>query len=203
MTYPCISARLTVTVFLACLGASFGLTLFPMAPDAAPGTDAHAFKHPAPVLLVQAPGQPMAKPTTSAPIRVGDLTVGGAFTREPPKGARVAGGYMTITNGGGVPDRLIGGSAPFAKRFEVHEMAMDGGMMKMRELPNGIEIKPGEAVEFKPGGFHVMFLDLTAAPVTGKPVKAKLRFERAGEVEIEFAVVPASSGGAPKGQHHH
>jgi periplasmic copper chaperone A len=142
-------------------------------------------------------------PATQSPAtKAGDITIAGAFTREPPNGARVAGGFMTITNAGPMPDRLIGGNAAFAKRFEVHEMAMDGGMMKMRELPKGLEIKPGEKVDLRPGGYHVMFLDLTEAPVAGKPLKVKLRFEKAGEVEIDFAVVPMGAG-APKSQHQH
>jgi periplasmic copper chaperone A len=141
-------------------------------------------------------------PPATKTVRVGDIVIDAAFTRQPPKGARVAGGYMTISNSGSTPDRLIGGSAPFAKRFEVHEMSMDGGMMKMRELPKGLEIKPGEKVELKPGGYHVMFMDLIEAPAPGKPLKAKLRFETAGEVEIELVVQPAAGGAAKPHAHH-
>lgn len=172
---------------------------------AAPGADPHALKHPAPVLLVQAPGPAHGQAAThmeQPPVKVGALTISGAFTRQPPKGARVAGGFLTVVNGGAEIDRLVGGSATFAKRFEVHEMAMDGGMMKMRELPKGLEIKPGEKVELKPGGYHLMFLDLVMPPAPGQPVKAKLRFEKAGEVEVEFAVLPMTEG-APKGAHQH
>ncbi len=58
---------------------------------------------------------------------------------------------MTITNAGSMPDRLIGGTFPMAGRFEVHEMAVTDGVMRMRELAKGLEIKPGETVELKPG----------------------------------------------------
>ena len=75
------------------------------------------------------------------------------------RGAQVAGGYLKITNNGNEADRLIGGSAASPARFEVHEMAMESGVMKMRQV-NGLEIKPGETVELKPGGMHVMFMDL-------------------------------------------
>jgi periplasmic copper chaperone A len=227
MTHLRIRARRGIAITLAGLGAALTLAadtalandiaagimlVLPTVQDstrgvnartevAAPGADGQFLKHPAPVLLIQAPGQPIL-PTTSAPIKAGDLTIAGAFTREPPKGARVAGGFLTISNGGSTSDRLIGGSAVFAKRFEVHEMAMEGGMMKMRELPSGLEIKPGEKVELKPGGYHVMFMDLTDAPAAGKPVKVKLRFEKAGDVEVEFVVV-APGTGAPKTQHQH
>lgn len=133
--------------------------------------------------------------------KLGDLVITSASVRQPPKGARVAGGYMKITNTGKDPDRLIGGGAAFAKRFEVHEMAMEGGVMKMRELPTGLEIRPGATIELKPGGYHLMFMDLTEAPTPGKPTKIKLRFEKAGEIELDMTVTPAS--GADTGHKHH
>ena len=63
---------------------------------------------------------------------------------------------MKITNTGTTPDRLVGGATEVAKRFEIHEMSMDGGVMKMRELANGLEIPPGATVELKPGSYHLM-----------------------------------------------
>jgi hypothetical protein len=141
-------------------------------------------------------------PAASTPsIRHGDLVLTAPFTREPPKGARVAGGFLKITNTGTQPDRLIGGSAPFAKRFEVHEMAVVDGVMRMREVAKGIEIKPGETVELKPGGLHVMYMDITEAPVEGHTVKTTLRFQRAGAIEIDVPVVPGAGGGGKGGGH--
>src|SRR5687768_13006353 len=78
------------------------------------------------------------------------LQVTGAWARATPKGAQVGGGYLKITNKGSAPDRLISGSSPVAGKFELHEMSMSGGIAKMRELTNGIEIKPGETIELKP-----------------------------------------------------
>ena len=103
---------------------------------------------------------------------------------------------MKITNNGKEPDRLIGGTVPFASRFEVHEMAVEGGMMKMRQLSKGLEIKPGETVELKPGGYHVMFMDLTSGLKEGEAMKGTLVFEKAGTVEVEYRVGPIG-GGAP------
>lgn len=143
----------------------------------------------------------VAQTPSAAIIKAGDLVISAPSVRQPPKGARVAGGFMKITNTGTIPDRLVDGSAGFAKRFEVHEMAMDGGVMKMRELPKGLEIKPGETVELKPGGFHLMFLDVTNAPTPGTSAKVKLRFERAGEIEIDMFVTPAAA--AVPGDHKH
>ena len=77
---------------------------------------------------------------------VGALKIHDPWARATPKGAQVGGAYMTITNTGTTADRLIGGSTAVAKGFEVHEMSLANGVMKMRELPNGLEIKPGEIV---------------------------------------------------------
>jgi copper(I)-binding protein len=134
-------------------------------------------------------------------IKHGDLLITAPWTRQPPDGARVAGGYMRITNTGKVSDRLIGGSAPFAKRFEVHEMAMANGVMKMRELANGLEIKPGETVELKPGGYHVMFMDIEARPEAGKTVKTTLKFEKAGEITLDVPVIAPSAGAGSAHKH--
>ena len=105
------------------------------------------------------------------------------------KGASVGGGYMKITNNGTAPDRLIGGSSPIAGRFEVHEMSMDNGVMRMRPLKDGLEIKPGQTVELKPGSFHVMFVDLKEPIKEGDRVKGTLVFEKAGTVDVEYVAV--------------
>ena len=143
-----------------------------------------------------------APAASSAAVKVGDLVLVAPWTRQPPDGARVAGGFLKITNNGKTSDRLVGGSAPFAKRFEVHEMAMADGVMKMRELTKGLEIKPGETVELKPGSYHVMYMDITERPKTGTSVKTTLKFEKAGDVTIDVPVVaPGQSGAAPKLHH--
>lgn len=135
----------------------------------------------------------MAKPE----YRAGDIVVRQPWTRATPKGAPVGGGYLSITNTGKAPDRLTGGSFDLAGRFEIHEMAVTGGIMKMRHLPNGLEIKPGQTVELKPSGYHLMFMKLKAPIVTGKPVKGSLVFEKAGRMDLEFAVAPIGSTKAP------
>ena len=112
------------------------------------------------------------------------------WTRVTPPGAKVAAGFMTITNTGSQADRLVGGSVSLAKRIEVHEMSMKDGVMRMNEVANGIEIAPGATVVLKPGGYHLMFLGLTAAPKQGEPVKGKMKFEKAGEMAVEFTVAP-------------
>lgn len=136
--------------------------------------------------------------------KVGNLQISQPWTRATPKGAAVAGGYLKITNTGTTPDRLLGGATDVAKRFEVHEMSMDGGVMKMRELSSGLEIAPGATVELKPGGYHIMMMNLSKPLAKGERVKASLNFEKAGKADVEFAVeaVGASAGGSEMKHNH-
>jgi copper(I)-binding protein len=132
---------------------------------------------------------------------VGTIQIANPWARATPRGADIAGAYMTIRNAGPAPDRLIGGSTAVASRFELHQMLMDRGIMKMRPVDGGLEIKPGQAVEFKPGSFHVMLVGLKRPLEKGQRVKATLEFEQAGKVDIEYVVeaIGAAGGPAPKG----
>jgi periplasmic copper chaperone A len=132
---------------------------------------------------------------------VGTIQIGNPWTRATPKGSTVAGAYMTITNKGSAPDRLLGGSSAVADRFEVHSMVMDGGVAKMRPVDGGLEIKPGETVELKPGGLHVMLTGLKQPLDKGQKVKATLEFAKAGKVEVEYTV--EALGAASPAMHHH
>ena len=131
--------------------------------------------------------------------KLGPLVIDHPWSRATPKGASVAGGYLKITNTGTTPDRLTGGSAEIARRFEIHEMSMDGGVMKMRELANGLEIPAGATVELKPGSYHVMMQGLSRATAKGERVKGSLTFEKAGKIDIEFSV--EAVGGATEHKH--
>lgn len=143
----------------------------------------------------------LTMPAAAQDMTVGTLKISAPWARATPKGASVGGGYMTITNTGTAPERLIGGAAGISSRFEVHEMSMDNGVMRMRELAQGLEIKPGEKVELKPGGYHVMFMDLKQQLMPGQSFKATLQFEKAGKVEVSFAVqgIGAQSPGPAAG----
>ena len=120
--------------------------------------------------------------------KAGSLDIADPWSRATPKGASVAAGYMKITNTGATPDRLISGTAEVAPTFEVHEMTMDNGVAKMRPVKGGLEIKPGETVELKPGSFHVMFVGLKKPLASGDHIKATLVFEKAGKVNVEYDV---------------
>jgi periplasmic copper chaperone A len=150
-----------------------------------------------------APAVAQAPPPPVITYKAGALVIETPWMRQPPDGARVAGGYLRITNTGPTSDRLVSGTAPFAKRLEVHEMSMDGGVMKMRELPQGLEIKPGATVELKPGGLHVMYMDIMDQPKAGDQRKTTLVFEKAGQVDIDVAVVPRSQNTPAAKSHQH
>jgi uncharacterized protein YcnI/copper(I)-binding protein len=133
--------------------------------------------------------------------KVGDITVAAPWTRATPGGAKVAGGYLKVTNNGAAADTLIGGTSDIAGRVEVHEMTMSGGVMRMRPLNDGLEIKPGQTVELTSGGYHLMFMDLKRQLKQGETVKAALQFEKAGKVDVTFSVGAVGGSSAPH-RHH-
>ena len=120
--------------------------------------------------------------------KVGSLEIKHPWTRATPKSASVAGGYMKITNTGTAADRLVSGSSDVASTFEVHEMTMEHDVAKMRPVQGGLEVKPGETVELKPGSLHAMFVGLKKPLTAGEHVKATLTFEKAGKVNVEYDV---------------
>jgi periplasmic copper chaperone A len=130
-------------------------------------------------------------------VKVGSLDISTPWARATPKGAPIGGGYLKITNAGTTADRLLGGSATISGKLEVHQMSMSGGVMKMRPVSGGVEIKPGETVELKPGGMHIMFVGLKQQLQQGQHFKATLQFEKAGTVDVDFSVagIGATSAG--------
>lgn len=150
-------------------------------------------------LFVAACAALVMSPAFAHDYTVGTLKIDHPWARATPKGASVGGGYFKITNTGTAPDRLVSGTSGASKRFEIHEMSVVDGIMKMREMPKGIEIKPGETIEFKPGGYHVMFMDLNRPLTQGDEVKATLKFEKAGPVDVVFKIegIGAQTGGGP------
>ena len=139
----------------------------------------------------------LALSAQAADVMVGKLKISAPWARATPNGAPVGGGYLTITNIGSGPDRLIGGSTAVCKTVEVHEMKMDKGTMKMREMANGLEIKPGQSVTLNPEGYHLMFVGMKHPLKKGEHVKVTLQFAKAGKVDVEFAVegIGAMHGG--------
>ncbi len=139
-----------------------------------------------------------AAPALAQEIKAGDLTIENPWARATPKGAEVGAGYLEIRNNGASSDRLTGGSADFAG-VEIHEMKMEGGVMKMRELKDGLEIPAHGSVKLAPSGFHIMFTGLKRPLVKGETVKATLTFEHAGAVAVDFAVQGVGAAGPGAG----
>jgi copper(I)-binding protein len=139
----------------------------------------------------------VALPAQAEDVTIGMLKISAPWARATPKGASVGGGYMKITNTGTAPDRLVGGSTDIARQFELHEMKMEGNVMKMRPVANGIEIKPGQSVELAPSGYHVMLVGLKQQLMQGDHFKATLEFAKAGKVDVDFTIegIGAQTGG--------
>jgi copper(I)-binding protein len=138
-----------------------------------------------------------ALPAQAEDVTVGGLKISAPWARATPKGASVGGGYLKITNTGTAPDVLVRGSTDISDSFELHEMKMEGNVMKMRPVANGIEIKPGQTVELNPSGYHVMFVELKKQLMPGDRFKATLEFDKAGKVDVDFIVesIGAKTGG--------
>jgi periplasmic copper chaperone A len=116
------------------------------------------------------------------------IGIEGAWARVTPEGAKVGAGYVTLKNTGTLSDRLVSATAPeLAGRVEIHEMAETNGIMTMRAV-TGLEIGAGKSVALKPGGFHIMFLDLKKPLKLGDSVQGTLTFERAGTVAVTYTV---------------
>jgi copper(I)-binding protein len=127
----------------------------------------------------------------------GDIMIEGFWARAMLPNQPVAGGFLTLTNGGDADDRIVKAVSPRAGRMELHEMLMEGDVMKMREVEGGIAIPAGQTVELKPGGLHLMFFDIAERFEEGQTVPVTLTFEKAGEVTLELPVkdMKAMQGG--------
>ena len=142
----------------------------------------------------------IASPASAQDYKLGPLEIAHAWTRATPPTAQAGGGFLTITNKGTTPDRLVAVRSTASDKAEIHEMKMDGNVMRMRELDKGLEIAPGSTVELKPGGYHIMLMGLKAPLAKGTKVPVTLVFEKAGSVDVELAV-EAMGATMPGGKH--
>ena len=110
-----------------------------------------------------------------------------AWGRPSPMMDKAGAVYVVIENKGNVADRLVGASSAAAKMVEVHESYMEAGVMKMRPVA-GVDVPVGGRVELKPGGFHIMLMDLVAPLQTGSKIVVNLRFEKAGEMPVNAEI---------------
>ena len=145
----------------------------------------------------------------------GPIGIENAWTRATAAAQSVGGGFMTIVNAGKADDRLVSASSPVAAEVQIHDMKMEEGVMRMRQLTGGLGVPAGARVELKPRSLHLMFMQLKAPLVAGQTVPVTLQFEKAGSVAVQFRVeamgasAPAATGqqaAAPKqgsAPHHH
>lgn len=117
----------------------------------------------------------------------GDIQVRHPWSRATPPGARTAVGYMEIRNTGAQPDRLIAASTPVASRVEMHVTQRDGEVMRMRQVKD-FEIPARERITLRPGGSHLMLVEIVQPLKKGERFPLTLRFERAGELQVEVEV---------------
>lgn len=141
-----------------------------------------------------------ALPALAHDYKLGSLKIGNPWTRATPPSAQSGGGFLTITNKGTTPDRLVAVRSTASNKTEIHEMRMDGNVMRMRELDKGLEIPPGATVELKPGSYHLMFMELKAPFAKDAKIPATLVFEKAGSVDVELSV--AAMGAASPAMKH-
>jgi copper(I)-binding protein len=120
------------------------------------------------------------------------------WIRATPPGAKIAAGYITIRNKGSQPDRLVGASSPMAAKVQTHVTVKDGEVLRMREV-KGYEIPAKGTFELKPGGAHLMLVDIKQALKEGDKVPVTLKFEKSRDVTVEFLV---SGLAGPPAQHH-
>lgn len=132
--------------------------------------------------------------------KAGDIAIGHPWARATLPNASVGGAYLTLDNRGSEPDRLLGGSSPVAEDVQIHAMEMEGDVMRMRALEEGVPVPAGEEITFAPGALHLMLTGLKEPLVEGSRVPMTLNFEKAGEVDVELAVEGA--GASEDGMDH-
>ena len=169
--------------------------------DTAEGADMPA---PSVTLTAGSADTPAQSGAMAAPaeIRIGDIAITGAFTRATLPNAPVGGGFLTLTNTGAEDDRLVFAESPIARDTQIHEMAMEGDVMKMRQLVDGLVIPAGQSVVLEPGGYHIMFMGLTQALVEGETIPLTLTFEKAGTITIDL-LAGGTAADAPAGHMGH
>jgi periplasmic copper chaperone A len=133
----------------------------------------------------------------------GPISIEKPFSRATPGGSKAGAGYMTIVNKGGQADRLVSVSSPAAGKVEIHEMTMQDGVMKMRELANGLPIEAGKSASLAPHGTHLMMMDLKAPLKEGDKVPLTLNFEKAGKIEVTLDVQAIGAQQPGGGMHMH
>ena len=158
----------------------------------------------------------VAVPAVAHEYKAGTVTLTHPWARATPPGAKVGAAYFLIEASKAGGDKLIAAKADVAGRVELHTHLHEGGVMKMRQVPN-VPVAAGRKVTFEPSGYHVMLIDLEQPLKEGDLLPMTLVFEKAGEIKVEATVEPIGAKGphgfdsqpgaagkaTKKGQHHH
>lgn len=140
-----------------------------------------------------------AAPLLAQDVAAGSLHIGQPWSRQTAPGQSAGGGFLTIANRGTADDRLVSASSPVAAEVQIHRMTVEGGIMKMRRMADGLVIPAGRTVALRPGGYHIMFIGLKRPLALGTSVPVTLRFAHAGEVAVRFKVLPITATSAEEG----
>lgn len=142
----------------------------------------------------------------AAPVAAHDFKAGGLTLKHPwtrATAGKVGAGFVEIVNTGKAADQLLSASSSAADKVEIHTMSMDGGIMRMRPLPNGVAVPAGATTRLQPGGNHLMLIGLKAPLTEGKMVPLTLNFAKAGPVKVMLKVEAAGAATpAPAGHAH-
>jgi copper(I)-binding protein len=134
--------------------------------------------------------------------KLGAITIGHPYARTTAPGQPTGGGFLKLINQGTNADKLLSANADVSSRVELHTMRMEGDVMRMRQV-EAIELPAGGTVELKPGGMHLMFIELKAPLKAGDKFPVVLRFEKAGEVTVTVNVEAPKADAAPAHEHKH
>lgn len=132
--------------------------------------------------------------------QLGSLKIKDPYARATVPAQKAGGGFVIIENAGAA-DKLIAVSSSVAKDMQLHMMSMEGNVMKMRQVQS-IDVPAKGSVELQPGGFHLMFIDLKGQLKAGDQIPVKLKFEKAGEIEVQFHVRDMRPAHGQAGHNH-
>ena len=133
----------------------------------------------------------------NAAVMIEEFELEGLFARATLPRAPNGGAYFSLTNTGPADDRLIGASTSIAGEVQIHSSTVEGDVMRMREVPDGVLLPAGETVTFEPSGLHLMLVGLNQPLVEGEAFPLTLQFEHAGTIEIEVPIAGIAAREAP------
>lgn len=134
-------------------------------------------------------------PAMAHDYQVGPIRIDHPWARATVPGQQAGGAFLKLQNSGSTPDKLISVSTDIAKSAELHSMALEANVMRMRQI-NALDIPAGQTIELKPGSLHIMLTGLNAPLKVGDSVPLKLKFEKAGEVTVQVKVEALGTQGA-------